>query len=232
MKVVILAGGMGTRLAEYTKLVPKPMVKVCNKPIISYILNHYIKYGFKDFLIATGYKKKIIEKYFKKKKFSHDIKITTIYTGLGTMTGGRIKRLEKIIGKNTFMATYGDGLSNINLKSLLKFHNKEKNIATLTAVRPPARFGAIKLKGTKVISFKEKSNLDEGWINGGFFVFEPEVFKYLKNDKTYLEREPLESISKIKKLGSFKHEGHWQCMDTVRDKQILEKMIKKKILVK
>ena len=164
----------------------------------------------------------------KKKNFGRGVKIRTIFTGLRTMTGGRIKRLETIIGQNKFMVTYGDGLSNSNLKSLLKLHNKEKNIATLTAVRPPARFGAIELKGAKVISFKEKSYLDEGWINGGFFVFEPDIFKYLKNDKTYLEREPLEYISNIKKLGAIKHNGHWQCMDTVRDKQILEKMIKKK----
>ncbi len=226
MKVVILAGGMGTRLSEYTKSIPKPMIKIKNTPIIIHIMKHYAKYGFKDFLIATGYKSKIIENFFRKKISNWNVKI--INTGKNTMTGGRIKRLKKLINKEVFMLTYGDGLSNVNLNSLLRFHKKNKNIATLTAVRPPARFGAIKVNGPKVTYFKEKSNLDEGWINGGFFVFEPEIFKYLKNDKTYLEREPMQMISKKRKLGAYKHKGFWQCMDTKRDKEILEKLIKEK----
>ena len=143
------------------------------------------------------------------------------------MTGGRLKRLKKYLSNETFMLTYGDGLSDVNLKKLLEFHKKNKNIATLTSVRPPARFGAIKVRGKKVIYFKEKSRLDEGWINGGFFVFEPTIFKYIKNDKTYLERQPLELISKKNNLFAFKHDGFWQCMDTIRDKEILEKNFNK-----
>ena len=143
------------------------------------------------------------------------------------MTGGRLKRLRKYLQNETFMLTYGDGLSNVNLKRLLKFHKKNKNIATLTSVRPPARFGAIKIRGKKVVYFKEKSRLDEGWINGGFFVFDPKIFEYIKNDKTYLEREPLELIGKKNNLFAFKHEGFWQCMDTIRDKKILEKNFNK-----
>ena len=143
------------------------------------------------------------------------------------MTGGRLKRLKKYLGNDTFLMTYGDGLSNVNLKNLIKFHKKNRKIMTLTAVRPPARFGAIKIKNNKVKYFREKSNLDEGWINGGFFVIEPKIFKYIKDDKTYLERSPLEKIAKQGKLTAFKHYGFWQCMDTLRDKEILEKKLKK-----
>ena len=226
MKVVILAGGMGTRLSEYTKSIPKPMVKINNVPIIIHIMKHYARYGFKDFLIATGYKSKIIQNFFKRKISDWNIKI--VNTGKNTMTGGRIKRLKKFINDETFMLTYGDGLSNVNLNLLLKFHKKNKNVATLTAVRPPARFGAIKVNGSKVVYFKEKSNLDEGWINGGFFVFDHKIFDYLKNDNTYLERDPMQIISKKRMLGAFKHKGFWQCMDTKRDKDILEKSFKEK----
>jgi glucose-1-phosphate cytidylyltransferase len=197
MKVVILAGGLGTRLSEYTKTIPKPMVEIKKKPLIFHIMKHYAKYGFKEFYIAGGYKQEVIKKFFKKKFYDWKIKI--IDTGEITMTGGRLKRLKKYLSNETFMLTYGDGLSDVNLKKLLEFHKKNKNIATLTSVRPPARFGAIKVRGKKVIYFKEKSRLDEGWINGGFFVFEPTIFKYIKNDKTYLERQPLELISKKKK---------------------------------
>ena len=226
MKVIILAGGMGTRLSEYTKSIPKPMVKIKKIPIILHIMNHYSKSGFKDFIIATGYKSKIIEKFFRKKIFNWNVKI--IYTGKNTMTGGRLKRLRKVVGNETFMMTYGDGVSNINLKKLIKFHKKNKKMITLTAVRPPARFGAIKINGHLVKHFKEKSKLDEGWINGGFFVIESKFLKFIKNDKTYLEREPLETASKKRQLSAFKHEGFWQCMDTKRDKDYLEKNIKTK----
>ena len=225
MKVVILAGGQGTRLAEYTKKIPKPMVKIQKIPILEHIIRHYAKYGFKDFYIALGYKGEIISNFFKKHKT--DWKIKLIKTGSKTMTGGRLKRLQKYLNKDTFMLTYGDGVSNVNLKKLLDFHKKNRKIATLTAVRPPARFGNIKLLGNKVKYFKEKSKLDEGWINGGFFVIEPEFFKYISNDKTYLEKEPLEKITKKKQLVAFKHEGFWQCMDTKRDKDYLEQIIKK-----
>ena len=225
MKVVILAGGLGTRLSEYTKTIPKPMVKIKGKPIIFHIMSHYARHGFKDFIIAAGYKNEAIKSYFKKKLYDWNVKI--VNTGKKTMTGGRLKRLEKYLNKETFMLTYGDGLSNVDLKKLVSFHIKNKKIATLTAVRPPARFGAIKLKGNKIIYFKEKSRLDEGWINGGFFVFQSKIFSYLKNDKTYLERDPLEKIGNLKQLMAFKHNGFWQCMDTVRDKEILEKNFNK-----
>ena len=166
MKVVLLAGGFGTRLSEYTKTIPKPMVSIGGKPIILHIMKLYANYGFKDFYIALGYKGEIIKKFFSKK--ISDWNVNLIETGKNTMTGGRLKRLKRYIGKETFMMTYGDGLSNIDLRKLLKFHKKNKKLVTLTAVRPPARFGAIKLKGNTVTYFKEKSKLDEGWINGGF----------------------------------------------------------------
>ncbi len=229
MKVVILAGGLGTRISEYTKIIPKPMIPINDVPILIHIINHYRKYNFNNFYIAVGYKSKIIKDYFKKKKFK-DCKINIIDTGLKTMTGGRLKRLSKYLGKETFLMTYGDGVSNINLKKLIKFHKRKKKIMTLTAVRPPARFGAIKITNNIVKYFKEKSNLDEGWINGGFFVIEPELFKYIKNDKTYLERGPLEKIASQGELVAFKHYGFWQCMDTLRDKEILENLLKRKVL--
>ena len=225
MKVVILAGGLGTRISEYTKTIPKPMIPINNVPILIHIINHYKKYNFKEFYIAVGYKSNVIKNYFKNNKIKN-CKINLIHTGQNTMTGGRLKRLSKYLGKETFLMTYGDGLSNINLKKLIKFHKQKKKIMTLTAVRPPARFGAIKIANNKVKYFKEKSSLDEGWINGGFFVIEPEIFKYIKNDKTYLERGPLEKIASLGKLIAFKHYGFWQCMDTLRDKEILEKKIK------
>ena len=225
MKVVILAGGLGTRISEYTRNIPKPMIKIKGQPILLRIMKHYYKFGFNDFYIASGYKGKIIKNYFKNKKFN--FKVNIIDTGLNTMTGGRVLRLKKILKSETFLLTYGDGLSDINIKNLIHFHKKSKNYVTLTAVRPPARFGAIKLHGNRVKVFKEKSRLDEGWINGGFFVMSPKIFKFIKNDKSYLERQPLENLSKKNKLGAYKHFGFWQCMDTLRDKEILEKKIKK-----
>ncbi len=227
MKCVILAGGKGTRISELSKETPKPMIHVLGEPIIVRIMRHYYNYGINDFIIAAGYKKNILKKYFKKKKFKN-WKINIIDTGQDTMTGGRIKRLKKYLKNETFLLTYGDGLSNVNIKKLISFHFNNKKIGTLTAVRPPARFGAIKLKGNKITYFKEKSKLDEGWINGGFFVLEPKIFNYIPGDKTFFEREPLQKISKIKQLYAFKHQGFWQCMDTLRDKEILEKILKKK----
>ena len=221
MKVVILAGGLGSRLSEYTKKIPKPMVEIRKVPIILHIMKHYAKFGFKDFYIAAGYKQNVIRSYFKKNKYDWNINI--IDTGQKTMTGGRIKRLKKYLENAPFLLTYGDGLSNVDINKLIKFHKKNKGFATLTAVRPPARFGAIKINGKKVVYFKEKSKLDEGWINGGFFVFEPEIFKYLKRDSTFLEKEPLSILGKQKKLNAYKHNGFWHCMDTIRDKEILEK---------
>ena len=226
MKVVLLAGGLGTRISEYTKTIPKPMIKINGKPLLFHIMHYYASHGFKNFYIALGYKGEIIKNFFNKKFL--DWNINLIETGKNTMTGGRLKRLTKHIGNETFLMTYGDGLSNVNLKSLIKFHRKNKKLVTLTAVRPPARFGALKLQGQHVSYFKEKSRLDEGWINGGFFVMEPEFLKSIKNDNTYLEREPLEKMTKKKQLIAFRHKGFWQCMDTKRDKDNLEKTLRSK----
>ena len=225
MKVVILAGGLGTRISEYTKIIPKPMIKVNKKPLIYYIMKHYANYGFKDFYIALGYKGHIIKKYFEKKNFGWNINL--IDTGQKTMTGGRLKRLKRYLGNEPFMLTYGDGLSNVNIKKLLNFHKKNKKLVTLTAARPPARFGAIKILGNKVKYFKEKSKLDEGWINGGFFVMQPEFLNYIKNDQTFLEREPMELLTKKNQLVAFKHDDFWQCMDTKRDMDNLNIILKK-----
>ena len=227
MKVVILAGGLGTRISEYTKTIPKPMIKICGKPIIQRIIDHYYSYGHKEFYIALGYKGKVIKDYFNNKKKNKKIKIHLIDTGKNTMTGGRLKRLKKYLNE-TFLLTYGDGLSDIDLKKLYNFHKRNKKMVTLTAVRPPARFGVIKISGKVVKFFREKSSLDTGWINGGFFVIEPKFFDLIKNDKTFLEKEPFSFATKKKQLLAYKHNGFWQCMDTLRDKVILEKKIKQK----
>jgi glucose-1-phosphate cytidylyltransferase len=221
MKVVILAGGYGSRLSEYTKTIPKPMVKVLGKPIIQRIIDHYISYGHYEFYIALGYKGNELKNYFIRKKFPKKVKINLVDTGKNTMTGGRLKRLQKYLD-DTFLMTYGDGLSNVNLNKLINFHKRSGKLFTLTAVRPPARFGAIKIKGNYVNYFKEKNNLDEGWINGGFFVIEPNFIEYIKNDNTFLEREPFEKLTKKKELVAYKHKGFWQCMDTKRDHEYLE----------
>ncbi len=226
MKVVILAGGLGTRLSEYTNTIPKPMIDINGKPMIYHIMKHYSKYGFNDFYIALGYKGQIIRKFFKKNK--QGWKINLIDTGKKTMTGGRLKRLKKYLKNKTFMMTYGDGLSDINLKKLLNFHKKNKKMVTVTAVRPPARFGVLKFKGNRVSYFKEKSKLDEGWINGGFFVMEPNFLKLIKHDKTFLEKEPLEKVTKTKNLVAYKHKKFWQCVDTKRDLDKIRKIFKKK----
>jgi len=226
MKVVILAGGLGTRISEYSKLMPKPMIEVCKKPLIYFIMKHYANHGFKDFYIALGYKGNVIKKYFKKNNFGWNINL--IDSGLNTMTGGRLKRLKKYLKDEPFMLTYGDGLSNVDIKKLLKFHLKSKKLVTLTAVRPPARFGVIKITGSNVKYFKEKSKLDEGWINGGFFVMQPEFLNYIKNDQTLLEKEPMEILTKKNQLNAFKHHDFWQCMDTKRDKDNLDIILKKR----
>ncbi len=225
MKVVILAGGFGTRLSEYTKSIPKPMIDINGKPMIYYILKFYAKHGFKDFYIALGYKGQVVKNFFKKNSYGWNINL--IETGKKTMTGGRLKRLTKHLRNETFMMTYGDGMSNVNLKKLLKFHKNNKKLVTLTAVRPPARFGALKFKGHFVRYFKEKSKVDEGWINGGFFVIEPKFLNFIKKDDTYLEREPLELASKKKQLVAYRHEGFWQCVDTKRDLDKIRKILKK-----
>ena len=226
MKVVILAGGYGTRLSEYTDSIPKPMVPIGTKPIIEHIMGIYASYGHKEFYIALGYKGEIIKQHFK--NFKKDWKINLIDTGADTFTGGRLKRLEKYLSDEPFLLTYGDGLSNININQLIKFHEAHKKIVTISAVRPPARFGSLSLKGTDVIKFKEKTQLGESWINGGFFVINPNFFKYLKDDKTVLESDPLEKITDLKEIKAFKHEGFWQCMDHKLDKDLLDKMIREK----
>ena len=223
MKVVILAGGLGTRLSEYTHSIPKPMIDINGKPMIYYIMKHYAKSGFKDFYIALGYKGDVIRKFFKNRSYGWNINL--IDTGKNTMTGGRLKRLKKYLGKDTFMMTYGDGISNVNIKKLLNFHKKNNKLVTVTAVRPPARFGVLKFTGNLVKYFKEKSKVDEGWINGGFFVMETDFLKFIKNDRVYLERYPLEKTSKKKQLIAFKHEGFWQCVDTKRDLDKIRKLI-------
>ena len=187
----------------------------------------YNSFGHKEFYIALGYKGEIIQKYFQSCKLKKGIKINCIKTGKKTMTGGRIKRLSKYL-KSDFLLTYGDGLSSVNLDKLVKFHKKKKKLVTVTAVRPPARFGTIKITKDQVKYFKEKNHLDEGWINGGFFVMNPNFIKFIDNDQTYLEREPFEKITKKKQFVAFKHKGFWHCMDTLRDKEILEKKIRNK----
>jgi glucose-1-phosphate cytidylyltransferase len=226
MKVVILAGGLGTRISEYTKSIPKPMIRIKRLPILVHIMKHYAKFGFNEFYIALGYKGNVIKNYFRKKKFNW--KINLINTGKNTMTGGRLKRLKKYLNKENFFLTYGDGLSDVNLKNLLKFHNNNKKLVTLTAVRPPARFGALKLKGNLVKYFKEKSKMDEGWINGGFFVINSKFLDFIKNDHIFLERKPLEQATKIKQLAAYRHNGFWQCVDTKRDLILLNKILKSK----
>lgn len=243
MKTIILAGGMGTRLAEETSKRPKPMVEIGGKPIIWHIMHMYAGYGYNDFLIACGYKGEMIKEYFHNffthtsdffvdlNKGTHKIvnsckadwKIGLIDTGLNTMTGGRILRLRKWVEDGTFMVTYGDGLGAIDIQALISFHKAHGRLATVTAVHPPSRFGGLVLEDKMVTEFSEKPQTGEGWINGGFFVFEPGVFDYLESgDKTILEREPLEKLAVDKQLAAFCHSGFWQPMDTLREKQLLE----------
>ena len=224
MKVVILAGGLGTRISEYSEVIPKPMIPIGGKPILQHIMEIYAKYGYKDFIIALGYKGEIIKNFFKKNNFEWNV--NAVDTGEKTMTGGRLKRLENFIENKTFMLTYGDGLADINLKELVKYHKNHGKIGTVTSVRPPVRFGSLKIDGNKVSSFREKSQLDSGWISGGFFVFEPKIFEFIKNDQTLLEKEPLEQLTKNGELYAFKHEKFWQCMDTKREHTHLENLIK------
>ena len=226
MKVVILAGGFGTRLSEYTDSIPKPMVPIGNKPIIEHIMNIYANYGHKEFYIALGYKGEVIKDYFK--NFKKDWKINLIETGSDTYTGGRLKRLKKYLSDETFLLTYGDGLSNIDINKLIQFHVNHKKIVTISAVRPPARFGSLRLSGSDVLKFKEKTQLGESWINGGFFVINPKFFDFLKDDKTVLEAEPLERVTQMKEIKAMRHEGFWQCMDHKLDKDLLDQMVKEK----
>ena len=226
IKTVVLCGGLGTRIFEETKTKPKPMIKIGDRPILSHILDTYQKHGFKNFLLAVGYKGKVIKNYFKKKR-SKKFFVRVVDTGKKTMTGGRLLKLKDFFKKNeNFMLTYGDGLSNQDLKNLYNYHLSHGKIATITAVRPPARYGELVLKGLKVKKFEEKPVATQSWINGGFFVFNAKIFKFIKNDKTILEKSPLESLSKKGQLMAFKHNGFWQCMDTMRDKKYLTNILK------
>ena len=234
MKCVILAGGKGSRISEFTKKIPKPMIKIKGKPMLLHIINIYLSQNFNQFFIATGYKSKVIEDYFKRFKviknfyniFNKKVQINFINTGVNTMTGGRLKRLKKYFKKNeNFMLTYGDGMANVNLKKLQTFHVKRKKIGTVTAVRPHSKYGILDISKNLALSFKEKKQLNVGWINGGYFVFNYKIFDYLKNDRTVLEKMPLETIAKKRQLNAFKHDGFWQCIDTKRDKDYLESSI-------
>ena len=244
MKVVLLAGGFGTRLSEYTGIIPKPMVPVGGKPILWHIMQIYAKFGHRDFYVALGYKAEVIKEYFlnyralnsdftidlDSGKTTHhqvnsvDWNVTLVNTGASSMTGGRVKRMQKYIGDEPFLLTYGDGVADINLDKLLKFHKSHGKMVTMSAVRPTARFGELEINSGKVESFKEKPQLHEGWINGGFFVVEPAFFELIQGDDIMLEREPLEKVTQMGELMAYKHEGFWQCMDSKRDHENLEKL--------
>ena len=228
MKAVILCGGLGTRLSEETKKIPKPMVKIGNEPILIHIMNIFANYNIKNFVLALGYKKDIKRKYFKKKKYKN-WNIELIDTGLYTMTGSRLSKLRKTLeSEENFFLTYGDGVSDINIKKLLKFHLKNKKVATVTAVKPPARFGELYLNKNLVKKFAEKNQINSGWINGGFFLFNKKIFNYLPKTPCMLEREPIKNLTKKKELTAYKHSGFWQCMDTLRDKELLCNLWKSK----
>jgi len=227
MKCIILAGGKGSRLSEYTAKIPKPMVKIGGKPILDHIINYYSYFGIKEFIIAGGYKSKIIANYYKKK--SNKLNIKVVNTGLESLTGKRIKSLEKYFSENeNFFLSYGDGVSNINIKSLLEFHKKTKKILTLSAVHPSARFGELAIENGRIVNFQEKPQLIEGWINGGFFVINSRFFKILTNKNVMLEREPIQKVIKMKQAAAYKHKGFWYCMDNLRDKKVLDNLIKNK----
>lgn len=228
IKTVILCGGFGTRLAEETKFIPKPMVKIGKKPILEHIIHFYKMYGFSKFILSCGYKAKIIKDYFKISKNKKNLEIMSMNTGLKSMTGGRILKLKKLFKKNeVFMVTYGDGLSNVNIDKLLKFHLKHKKIATMTIVRPPARFGIIEFNNKKIIKkFEEKPQVSEGWINGGFFIFDYRIFKYIKKNNQMLEKYTFKKLVELNQLVAYEHAGYWQCMDTLRDKNFLNKIWK------
>ncbi len=247
MKVIILAGGFGTRLSEYTNVIPKPMVSIGGKPILWHIMNTYAHFGHNDFYIALGYKAELIKDYFLNYRalnadFTVDLdsgdtthhqvesnnwKVTLVNTGEDSMTGGRVKRMQSYIGNEPFLLTYGDGVADINLEELLSFHKDHGKMVTVSAVRPAARFGELEMNGNKVSNFQEKPQLHEGWINGGYFVINPEFFEFIDGDTTMLEREPLEKATQAGELMAYKHDGFWHCMDTKRDHELLESLWEK-----
>lgn len=248
MKVVLLAGGLGTRIAADSHLKPKPMIEIGGRPILWHIMKGYAAQGFDEFIICCGYRGEVIKRYFAdyflyhsdmtfdyRNKNTIEIhsnvaepwRVTVVDTGLNTMTGGRIKRIQPYVGDAPFMMSYGDGVSNIDLKQLLAFHKENGKAATMTVVRPEGRFGVADIEGNEVVAFREKSGLDVGWINGGFMVLEPEVFDFIDGDASVFEQEPLERLAQNHNLAAFRHEGYWQCMDTQRDKMLLEKLWEK-----
>ena len=245
MKVVILAGGFGTRISEESHLKPKPMIEIGNDPILIHIMKYYAFFGFNDFIICLGYKGYIVKEYFNnlhlhlsdvsfdftsgvKTEFynskTYSWKVTLVDTGMNTMTGGRLKRISNLIKDENFMITYGDGLSNVHLPTLIDFHLKNNKVLTLTAVNPEGRFGLLGIKNDRVINFSEKPKSDDGWVNGGFMVANKKLFDYIKGDETILERTPFETLAKENQLVAFKHFGFWQPMDTIRDKKLLEEL--------
>lgn len=244
MKVVILAGGFGTRLSEYTESIPKPMVSIGGKPMLWHIMNTYARFGHKDFYIALGYKAEVIKEYFLNYRtlnsdFTVDLsngnlvahqqdpvdwRVTLVDTGLNSMTGGRVKRMKDFIGDEPFLLTYGDGVADIDIDALVRFHQSHGKMATVSAVHPGARFGELDIQNHVVTSFKEKPQTTQGWINGGYFVLEPAFFDLIEGDKTVLEKEPLEQVAEMGELMSYQHEGFWQCMDTKRDRDALEEL--------
>jgi glucose-1-phosphate cytidylyltransferase len=250
MKTVLLAGGKGTRLAEYTHAIPKPMVEIGGWPILCHIMRLYDVFGYNEFLVAAGYKNECIKDYFSRlfqmtsdvkvdlktgkteyfngKKLNFDVSI--LDTGLETMTGGRLLRLSPYLGSAPFMMTYGDGISDVNINDLVKFHREQKKLLTMTVVRPRARFGEVELSGCNVKSFVEKPSTNQGWINGGFFVLEPEVLDYIRSDQEMFEREPLERLVEQGQVAAFCHDGFWQCMDTLRDLHYLRDLYQNKPL--
>jgi len=244
MKAVILAGGLGTRITEETMQKPKPLIEIGSKPILWHIMKIYSNFGINDFVICCGYKGYLIKEYFANyflhtsdvtfdmrtndmevhQKFAEPWKVTLVDTGLETMTGGRLKRVKNFVDDDTFCFTYGDGVSDVNISELIEHHKKNKTIASLTAVQPPGRFGTLDINENKIISFKEKPAGDGSWINGGFFVLEPSVFDYIENDSSIWERRPLEKLAEENQLSAYKHTGFWQPLDTLRDKNYLEKL--------
>ncbi len=242
MKVMLLAGGFGTRLAEFTELIPKPMVTIGERPILWHIMKTFAHFGHNEFVCCLGYKANIVKDYFLNYRALNgdftvnletgsiqqlspaleDWNITLLETGLNTMTGGRIKRAKDCIGGEPFFLTYGDGVADININELLEFHKQQKKMVTITAVRPLARFGELQIKDNMVVSFAEKPQSQKGWINGGYMIIEPEFFELIDGDHAVLEAEPLETVAKAGELAAFTHEGFWQCMDTKRDKDFLE----------
>lgn len=244
MKVIILAGGFGTRLSEYTESIPKPMVTIGGYPILWHIMRTYAHFGHKDFYLALGYKSEVVKEYFLNyRSFNSDFTVnladgsvkphkvddtnwlvTLVHTGLESMTGGRVKRLQEFIGNETFLLTYGDGVANIDLDALVKFHKSHGKMVTVSAVHPGARFGELEMQKQQVASFHEKPQITQGWINGGYFVIEPEFFDLIAGDQTILEREPLEKAAEMGELMAYHHDGYWQCMDTKRDRDNLEEL--------